>query len=477
MSGLWNFKSLSEGRKDRNYYKQACLPTDPVFAEHLLKTCLEKDDSLRIFKIILQKGSIFAPGKSNMKQTIYFLFYINIPKLYLNYVSLYLFAVPIRCPRRKVLAPTFSPKNLKAFANVFSQESGILAERLKAVVGRGAFSAWQYMTTYTMDSVCRESFKLFNFLEINFPIIIESKRDALQKEHLDPNEDESLLKPKGDLKTFLELLIEGSSSNNGYSNVELREETLVLVLAGTDTSAVGAAFTLLMLAQHPNVQNKVYKEARWDCHVYLYKLKKRLTTHTRLQGVFEDSYRAVTAEDLPRLKYLDAVIRETLRLYPPVPFIVRKVTNDVTLRKYGHLLYRIPTSLKPVRLEAKLFYIISGSLIASSVTLVEGCGIFISIWGIHRNTRYWGNDAEQFRPKRFLEPLPHPAAFMPFSYGPRACLGYQYAMMSMKTALATIVRRYRIIPSDEKYTSKEVRVSFDVMMKDVDNFRIQLAMR
>lgn len=55
--------------------------------------------------------------------------------------------------------------------------------------------------------------------------------------------------------------------------------------------------------------------------------------------------------------------------------------------------------------------------------------------------------------------------------------GYQYAMMSMKTALATIVRRYRIIPSDEKNFAKEVRVSFDVMMKDVDNFRIQLAMR
>lgn len=54
----------------------------------------------------------------------------------------------------------------------------------------------------------------------------------------------------------------------------------------------------------------------------------------RLQEVFGDSKRPVVPEDLPRLKYLDAVIRESLRLYPPVPVIVRKVDNEVTLREY-----------------------------------------------------------------------------------------------------------------------------------------------
>lgn len=61
-------------------------------------------------------------------------------------------------------------------------------------------------------------------------------------------------------KTFLELFIESSGGSSGFTNIELREETLVILLAGTDTSAVGSAFTCIMLARHPEVQEKVYDE-------------------------------------------------------------------------------------------------------------------------------------------------------------------------------------------------------------------------
>lgn len=62
------------------------------------------------------------------------------------------------------------------------------------------------------------------------------------------------------MKTFLELLIESTGGEGGFTDLELQEETLVLVLAGTDTSAVGTAFTALMLSRHDDVQEKVYKE-------------------------------------------------------------------------------------------------------------------------------------------------------------------------------------------------------------------------
>lgn len=62
------------------------------------------------------------------------------------------------------------------------------------------------------------------------------------------------------MKTFLELLIESTGGEEGFTDLELQEETLVLVLAGTDTSAVGTAFTSLMLSRHKDVQEKVYKE-------------------------------------------------------------------------------------------------------------------------------------------------------------------------------------------------------------------------
>lgn len=61
---------------------------------------------------------------------------------------------------------------------------------------------------------------------------------------------------------------------------------------------------------------------------------------------------------------------------------------------------------------------------ASGQTLVKGTSAMIHAWAIHRHPQYWGEDAEQFRPERFLEaPLKHPAAFLPFSYGPRNCIG------------------------------------------------------
>ncbi|KAJ8732335.1 hypothetical protein PYW08_015065 [Mythimna loreyi] len=433
------------------------LVADPEPAEVVLKTCLDKDDLTRFFRVLIGNGSIFAP-------------------------------VPIWRPRRKLLALTFSQKNLNSFVEVFHRQSSVMVEQLRSVAGKGTFSMWKYLTGYTMDSVCETTLgikmnvqmkpeqpflkafenccrldakricqpwlyndKIYKFLcTANYDLhshskeliwsfmnkIIASKCVSMKKE--ENVESNSSYKCTQDWKTFLELLIE---SPGGYGGVELREETLVIVLAGTDTSAVGTAFTTVMLAKYPDVQEKVYNE---------------------LQEVFEGSDRPVTPEDLPRLKYLEVVIKETLRLYPPVPFIVRQVQKDVT--------------------------------VPSGITLVKGCGVFISIWSIHRNPRYWGEDAELFRPERFLDtPLKHPAAFMPFSHGPRSCLGYQYAMMSMKTALATLLRRYRVLPIEEKNEeceqkvknepsernnrSRELRVKFDVMMKDVDDFKVQLDLR
>ncbi|XP_050557104.1 cytochrome P450 4V2 [Spodoptera frugiperda] len=423
-----------------NYFT---VVVDPVDLEVILKSSLEKDDVMRFARNLIGNGTIFAP-------------------------------VTIWRPRRKVLAPTFSPKNLNNFVRIFSRQSSVLAEQLQTEADSGPFSVWKYLTSYTMDSVCEtalgvnvnaqktedepflkafekcsiliaermvqpwlyadavykllphhETFEKSKRIICDFiDKIIKSKRITIKenKDRVNKNSSES--------KTFLELLIEGSGGDRGYSDLELQEETLVLALAGTDTSAVGASFTVSMLARYPAVQEQVYKE---------------------LVEVFGDSDRPVTAEDLPQLKYLDAVVRESLRLYPPVPVVVRKIEKDLEL--------------------------------PSGITLVQGCGVLVHIWGTQRNPRYWGDDAEQFRPERFLDaPLQHPAAFMAFSHGPRNCLGYQYAMMSMKTAVATLIRKYRVsIPgahmNGSRKEQKPIRITFDVMMKDADRFTVQLESR
>ncbi|KAJ8732337.1 hypothetical protein PYW08_015067 [Mythimna loreyi] len=427
---------------------------DPVLADVLLKTCLQKADVMNFLRVMMGNGSVFAP-------------------------------VHIWRPRRKILAPTFSQKNLNSFVEVFSRQSRVMVEQLGKVAGKGAFSVWRKITTYNMDSVCETTLgiQLNTQLKPELPFLqnfenccrIDAKRicqpwfhnDTVNKifnkkiaeSHTRSKEyiwnfmnkiiqskwgdlknqkqvsSESNQKNEKNWKTFLELLIESPAD---YGSVELREETLVLVIGGTDTSAVGTAFTTIMLAMYPDVQEKVYDE---------------------IHQIFGDSDRPVTPEDLPKLKYLEAVIKESLRLYPPAPFISRKVEKDVEL----------PTG----------------------ITLTKGCDLLISIWSIHRNPKYWGEDAELFRPERFIDtPLTHPAAFLPFSYGPRGCIGYRYALMSMKTLLSTLLRRYRVLPTESMNAAQndsteadnnprkpKLRVTFDIMMKHADNFEIKLEPR
>nr|WRX06085.1 CYP341B6 [Helicoverpa armigera] len=424
-------------------FKLYIMITDPLAAECVLKTSLGKDDLLKVTHIVLGNGSLFA-------------------------------SVPIWRPRRKILAPTFSTRNLNRFVEIFAENSNVMTKQMQAVVDKGNFSMWPFLNNYAMDSVCQSTMGVkvdaqmnpnnqivsaietllqvgahrmthpwlhtdFVFKKLPYYAtvikcknifcgfvdeIIQSTRKSKQVE--EPKTDTA----KGEaLRTLIDLIIESSKkeSEQGYSDLELREESFVVLVAGTDTSAVGAAFTCVMLSRYPEVQEKVYQE---------------------LQEVFGDSDRPVEAADLPRLKYLEAVIKETMRLYPPVPIILRKIESDVTL--------------------------------PSGVTLVDGCGVVINIWGIHHNPQYWGDDVEEFRPERFLQPLECSAAFMPFSHGPRNCLGYLYATMSMKTVVATVVRRFKILPAKGiKSTDlkKPLRVKYNLMMRDVDKYTIQIESR
>lgn len=71
---------------------------------------------------------------------------------------------------------------------------------------------------------------------------------------------------------------------------------------------------------------------------------------------------------------------------------------------------------------------------ATGLTVVKGCNVLVNIWAVHRNPEYWGEDAEQFRPERFLNHNPkHPAAFMPFSYGSRGCIGKKNKLPAITT--------------------------------------------
>ncbi|XP_063621081.1 cytochrome P450 4C1-like isoform X2 [Cydia splendana] len=353
------------------------MVADPVAAEVILKKCLDKDYVMKFLQFLVGNGSIYAPETT------------------------------LGVQMRAQLSPN------QAFLDALEEITQLVATRM-VQPWLYADCVYSLLPQYRRAEKCRSL--MYEFVEQ----VIKTKRMEMeQRAKTNSQQDPEVFSPQ----SFLEMLLESSQ----LTDHELAEEAMVISVAGTDTSAVAASFTVLMLSRHPEVQDRVYEE---------------------LCEVLGDSNRDMTAEDLPRLKYLEAVIRETLRLYPPVPIIVRSVEQDTDL--------------------------------PSGLTLVKGVGIVINIWATHRNPRYWGSDADVFRPERFLEPLKHPAQFMPFSYGLRNCLGYQYAMMSIKTVLASLFRKYRALPpegADQTTLKEPLRLKFDIMMKDVHKFQIQLESR
>jgi cytochrome P450 len=171
---------------------------------------------------------------------------------------------------------------------------------------------------------------------------------------------------------------------------QLRDEVIGLLLAGHETSANALSWAWYLLSQDAASLRDL--EAELD---------------TVLGG------RSPTVEDVPRLVQTKRVIEEAMRLFPPVWVIERRAIADDVLGGYP-----IP----------------AGSM------------ILISPYVTHRHPRYWEN-AERFDPTRFsAEPAAHrhPFAYLPFSGGPRQCIGNGFATMETQLILATVAQRYRL---------------------------------
>ncbi|KAI0944226.1 hypothetical protein AcW1_001983 [Taiwanofungus camphoratus] len=167
----------------------------------------------------------------------------------------------------------------------------------------------------------------------------------------------------------------------------LKDETLNILIAGRDTTAATLTFSVYKLAQHPDVLQRLREEI--------------------LAKVGPS--RRPTYDDIRDMKYLRAVINETLRLYPSVPFNLRSTTNAAIWPS------KIPGG--------KPFYIPASTRVQYSVFVM------------HRRKDLWGPDALDFDPGRFMDErvqkylTPNPFIFLPFNAGPRICLGQQVRLI------------------------------------------------
>ncbi|XP_078593024.1 cytochrome P450 4B1-like [Branchiostoma floridae x Branchiostoma japonicum] len=219
--------------------------------------------------------------------------------------------------------------------------------------------------------------------------IIRQRKDALKEQSAGDSAKKYL--------DFLDILLRAKDEDgNGLTDAEIRDEVDTLMFEGHDTTASGLAWTLYCLARHPGHQEKC-----------------RLEAQEVLQGRTE-----VTWEDLPSMKYITLCVKESLRLYPAVPEILRDVETSLTF--------------------------------SDGRTLPEGPHVYINLRLLHRNPHIWEKPEEydplRFSPENFKGR--HAYAFVPFSAGPRNCIGQHFTMNELKTAVALILQRFSLTPDD-----------------------------
>ncbi|CAD0205624.1 unnamed protein product [Chrysodeixis includens] len=408
--------------------------TDPDDSSTILNTCFEKDDIYEFGKPYLGEGLVTAKYS-----------------IWKNH--------------RKLLNPAFNQSVLDTFMGVFNSQSRKLVRELEKEAGKGPFDHWAYTRLNALETIGLTSLGI-DFTDLNLStqyleavdIVLSTlierfakfwwhspytfafsnlkrKQDAVikilhnmsntviqkRKSELTGNicSERSVI-PGTRFKAFLDLVLELSAEKGAFNDREIREQVDIAIISGHDTSANVLMFTMILLGSYPEAQDKAFAE---------------------IQEVLGDGDRDVEKTDLSKLVYLEAVLKESMRMFAIAPVISRILDKDVKLKNY---------------------------------TLSAGMSCFFSLSAINKHPM-WGPDVHEFKPERWLEPgrLPDkPFAFATFSTGRRNCIGKSYALMSMKTSIAHVIRNYRITADHTK-----LKLKVDVLLKPADGYYISIEKR
>ncbi|KAK6132447.1 hypothetical protein DH2020_033824 [Rehmannia glutinosa] len=337
---------------------------------------------------------------------------------------------------RKIINPAFHLEKLKNMAPAIGVSCSNMVEKLKAMVSSSnedwcEIDIWPYLEDLTGDVISRTAFgsnheegsKIFQLQREKAKLTLQLLQLSFipgwrylptktnRKVKATANELHSLLRgiidkrlkamergeaiPADDL---LGILLESNSKSNqehgnknaGMSIEDVIEECKLFYFAGSETTSSLLVWTMVLLCQHPEWQTQAREEVM------------------RVFGNSEPCF-----EGLNQLKTVTMILQEVLRLYPPTPLIVRGSTETV---KLGNL------------------------------TIPRGVHLTLLIGLLHNDPEIWGNDAKDFKPQRFSEGVSNAtkiqSSFIPFSSGPRICIGQNFAMIETKLALAMILQHF-----------------------------------
>ncbi|KAF9043341.1 cytochrome P450 [Panaeolus papilionaceus] len=235
----------------------------------------------------------------------------------------------------------------------------------------------------------------------------------------------AILEGTTDDKDVLSILIKANMDTSKPeqerpSEEEIYAQIATFLFAGTETTSNGTACTLWLLSKHKDVQAKLRSEIR--------------------EAIDNAGSGEIPHDELVALPYLDAICRETLRLYAPVWQLLRKPTKDIVL----------PLSQPIVGVDGREM---------SEIFVPKGTTVMAGLLASNRNTEIWGPDAFEWKPERWLESLPETVSnahlpgiysnLMTFSAGGRSCIGFKFSQLEMKAVLAVLVSRFEFSLSQD----------------------------
>nr|QYA71981.1 cytochrome P450 [Anoplophora glabripennis] len=378
--------------------------------------------------------------------------------------------------RRKILTPAFHFSILQQFVGVFTTETDNLVKQLRKICHQPYINVVPYISQFTLGAInetsmgtklnleneedrsyCEATHQIgkiithritrpwlyFNKIYYYFMVLGYKEKRLVKILHSFTNKviterskefetfkvpisenDEEFNYSKRKKLAMLDLLLNAKISNESIDDKGIQDEVNTFMFEGHDTTSMALCFTLMVLANHKDVQELILQE---------------------INNVIPDSKARPTYNDLQELKFMERCIKECLRIYPSVPFIARVLEEDVKT--------------------------------SSGYTIPKGTMAQVHIFDIHRNQTIWP-DPEKFDPDRFLPENcqdRHAFAYVPFSAGPRNCIGQRFALLELKVALCGILRNFELDPVD---TPDNIVLVADIVLRAKnDVVRVKLTPR
>ncbi|KAK9890933.1 hypothetical protein WA026_012272 [Henosepilachna vigintioctopunctata] len=361
--------------------------------------------------------------------------------------------------RRKLLTPVFHFKILQEYYVVFKENTEKIIERIEEeCLENNVMDIKPVITEFTLQSIAETALSMKNLdysvlntyknnvLEMGKVVIDRvtrpwcdldfiyhftqfSKREksVVKKLHHFSN---TVIKSKKEEKIkddrlnggLLDVLLKAKKQGACLDDEDIREEVDTFMFEGHDTTTAAISLILMLLANNPEVQEKAAEE---------------------IANVI-DSESEISFSDMQKLPYLERCIRESLRLYPSVPMISRSAGCDFVTTSG----YKIP----------------------------EGTTLHIHIYDLHRKPDIYP-DPLAFDPDRFLRENcvgRHPYAYLPFSAGPRNCIGQKFAMLELKIFLVGVLRKFKM---EAVTKQEEVELESDFVLKTSGPIKIRFITR